>query len=150
MTNEDVTSEAERITTFDQAVRVNAYELARRWGANEWPIRVSLRIAEANDLPAREVADDLEELAVMAALAKWLDRWMPSQIHSTLLAGASVEQVAAASGLDPATMADTWREWSAGQRRMWQTYPDMDRTDEHNRVAAILAGYSTPTQEPER
>ncbi|MCW2899192.1 MAG: hypothetical protein JWO67_1457 [Streptosporangiaceae bacterium] len=141
----------ERITTFEQAHRVGAYELARRWADRSLlPMLMPREKAEAAGIPVREVADELEELAVMAALHGWLDGWMPINVHRSLLAGATVEQTATAMGTDPTTMAAAWRAWSAGQRRLWQTYPDMDHTAEHDRVAAILDSYSTPPREPGR
>jgi hypothetical protein len=34
--------------------------------------------------------DELSELAVTSALGKWLRRWPPIAIHSTMLAGARI------------------------------------------------------------
>jgi hypothetical protein len=115
------------LTTFAEAEDLGAHKLARRW----LDLTGSPRTPEKN----------LDELATMAALAGWLSRWLPTQIHRTLVDGASVEQAAAAVGMTPAQLADVWRQWDQGQRHLWRTYPDMDRTGEHDQVAELLAGH---------
>lgn len=131
--------EIEHPLTFAEAEKVNAYELARRWGdPTRLPVRVPVKEAEARGFRVRATEHELEELATMSALRAWLDRWTAVQIHRALQDGATVDQVAAAVGTTPAEVAATWREWDAGQRHLWQTYPDMAKTTEHDQVAALL------------
>jgi hypothetical protein len=126
-----MSDEIEHPLTFAEAEKVNAYELARRWGGStRFPARLKGEESQAER--------ELEELAVMAALRRWLERWTPAQIHRALLAGASVDQVAAAAGMTPDDVAATWRAWDVGQRQLWQTYPDMDKTAKHDQVEAML------------
>ena len=40
----------------------------------------------------------LEELALMTVAAEWLARWQPISMHGALLAGATPDKVAEASG----------------------------------------------------
>lgn len=92
-----------------------------------------------------DVVAHLEEIALMSAVAHWWgERWRPGSMHGALMYGASVDQVAAARGADAATVAAEWREWAAGQRRL---YADMEArgdrpigitADEYARVAGIL------------
>jgi hypothetical protein len=125
--------------TFAEAEQLPPYELARLWGSQPWPVRVSSEVATERGIPVRTVEHELQELAVMAALQSWLDRWEPLLIHRALSTGASVDQVAAAAGATPAEVATRWQEWSSGQRQLWLAYPDMDRTAEHDQVAEKLS-----------
>lgn len=114
--------------TFDEAHHVDAYELARRWADTRRP---------GGDRP---VEYELDELATMAALADWLTRWLPIHIHQALLGGASLEDVATATGLGVGDVVHRWVKWSDGQRRLWaRGGPGVrDRSDEHDRVAALI------------
>ncbi|MGH3500942.1 MAG: hypothetical protein ACRDQA_08620 [Nocardioidaceae bacterium] len=97
-----------RVTSFDAAEAMNAYELASWWGDR-------LGLPHAED---REAADELCELAVMSALRAWLGRWQPIHIHRAILAGASLAEVAEAMGVDPVAVAARWRAWADGQRQL--------------------------------
>jgi hypothetical protein len=131
-----VTAELDRPLTFAEAEKANAYELAQRWlDHDHFPVRIT----EAHGFRLRTVESELEELATMSALRSWLERWTPLQIHLALLAGGSIDQVAAAVGVTADEAAATWRAWDAGQRQLWQTFPDMARAAEHDQVADILA-----------
>jgi hypothetical protein len=118
-----------RLTTFEAAEGENAFTLARMWADQPWPIMRE----------QRDQGDELEELAVMAAVTKWLTAWLPAQIHHALLTGASVDQVAAAAGMTPADVAARWRTWSAGQRTYTAGVLTRDITTPHDQVAAVLA-----------
>lgn len=145
--NQDITAaiSGERVTTFAAAEKINPYELARRWADRlRLPTRVAPEKAEAVGLAVRTAEDELDELATMSALRTWLDRWTANQIHAALRSGATVEQVAAASGKTTAEVVACWRKYDAGQRDLWQSMPNIARTAEHDQVAAILAADDAP------
>ena len=62
----------------------------------------------------RTASDELAELAYMSALACWLTRWRPIQIHQAVLAGAEPEAVAAALGGSVAEAFGHWHPWASG------------------------------------
>jgi hypothetical protein len=65
-----------RPVTFTAAEDLNPFELAELWADRmAWPVE------------GRTPYDELAELAVMSALARWLQRWQPIAIHSAMLAG---------------------------------------------------------------
>jgi hypothetical protein len=95
----------ERPITFNAAEDLGAFELAQLWAdRTAWP------------LSDRTAYDELAELAVMSALAKWLDRWQPIAIHSAVLAGARMEAIAGALGNSLQVAFDLWHEWALHQR----------------------------------
>jgi hypothetical protein len=51
------------------------------------PIRAESSLVQVSE---RTQYDELSELAVTSALGKWLRRWPPIAIHSTMLAGARI------------------------------------------------------------
>lgn len=78
---------SQRPVTFRAAEDLGPFELAQLWcDRTAWPII------------ERTVYDELAELAVMSALAKWLRSWQPIAIHGAMLAGARPEAVVAAMG----------------------------------------------------
>jgi hypothetical protein len=60
----------------------------------------------------------LAELALAAAVAAWWSRWQPTTIHAAFQAGASVADVAAATGLDEAEVVRRWSRWTDVQSRL--------------------------------
>jgi hypothetical protein len=52
----------------------------------------------------------------MAALGRWLTRWLPIAIHSAVKAGAEPAAVARACGLDVDAAFRRWNEWAVVQR----------------------------------
>ncbi len=60
--------------------------------------------------------DELAELAVMSALARWLRRWLPIAIHSAMLAGAWPEAAVGALGDSLDVAYQRWHEWATRQR----------------------------------
>ena len=95
----------ERPITFKAAENIGAFELAELWSNRmAWPVR------------DRTVYDELAELACMAALARWLTRWLPIAIHSAMKAGAKPEAVARACGLSEDAAFQRWNEWAMVQR----------------------------------
>lgn len=102
-------------STFAEAERMRPFDLARIWGnVLTWPV------------VGRTAQDCLEELAVMSALAYWLERWLPLQVHRAALAGASLEGIAAAAGTAPGAAAAMWQEWADRQVRHGHLAP-LDR-----------------------
>jgi hypothetical protein len=95
----------ERPITFNAAQDLGAFELAELWAdRSAWPIG------------DRTVYDELAELACMAALGRWLTRWLPIAIHSAMKAGAEPAVVARACGLDVDAVFQQWNEWAVVQR----------------------------------
>ncbi len=72
-----------RPITFRAAQGLGPFELAKLWVDTDWPV------------DGRTQYDELAELAVMSALATWLQQWQPIAIHGAILAGARPEAVAA-------------------------------------------------------
>ena len=95
----------ERPVTVKAAEDLGAFDLAQLWAdRTAWP------------LSERTAYDELAELAVMSALAKWLTRWQPIAIHSAVLAGARMESIAGALGNSLQVAFDRWHEWASRQR----------------------------------
>jgi transposase-like protein len=57
----------------------------------------------------------LSELALAAAVTAWWSRWQPTTIHTALRAGATVTDVAAATGLDETEVIRRWTRWTEVQ-----------------------------------
>jgi len=94
-------------STFAQAQESSPFELARIWGdVMTWPV-----------LDHRTAQHCVQELAVMAALAAWLQRWLPLQVHRAALAGATLDQITAAAGTAPGDVVAMWQQWAQGQTR---------------------------------
>lgn len=132
--------------TFQEADAFGAYKLAARWlDVDRHPVRGDTGGVLVPSTPATE----LDQVATMAALAGWLTSWLPISIHRALLAGATVDEVSAASGLDAFEVTVRWREWSDGQRHIQTVYPNLpDHTAEYDRVAEILAAEPVETTPP--
>ncbi|MFP5372405.1 MAG: hypothetical protein ACLGI3_16880 [Actinomycetes bacterium] len=94
------------LTTHDAAVQLGAYPLARRW--LERP------------RPDNNATGALDHLAVMAGLRTWLTRWLPLQVHEAVQNGATLDQVAAATGMTVAEVRAHWQEWADGQRALYE------------------------------
>jgi hypothetical protein len=121
-----------RIQTFEDATRVGAYALSRRW-------------ADSIGEVGRTADGEIQELATMAALAHWLTRWLPGQVHRAALAGAGRVDIAAALGVSVNEVSARWSEWTRGQRALYDLYADDGSVrplglspDEYVQVAAVL------------
>jgi hypothetical protein len=126
--------------TFEEAELLGAYPLARLWSDTmRLPVDIPAETARKAGVAVRTVEHDLDEVAVMAALASWLRRWLPISMHRALLRGASIEEVAAASGVEFREATRMWREWSDGQRHLQREMPHLpDHTAEHDRVDELI------------
>lgn len=135
-----MTEKDERLfATYGQAHDAGAYELAHRWADVSRHPTPKIGSDGAGVLVPSTAATELDQVATMAALAGWLRSWLPINIHRALLAGATVAEVAAASGLDPFEVSVRWREWSDGQRHLHEQIPSVPvALDEFDRVAEIL------------
>jgi len=109
-------------TTYAEAhaIEGGAYRLARMWV----------------DAPVRDgsAERELSELAVMSALTDWLKRWLPIHIHGAVEAGATMEQIEAATGHIATLIREVWRNWATGQRHLY----------EHTRNDPDLAALKVP------
>ena len=115
---------------LDNLDSMSPFHLAQLWGD-----RTAWELAGY-----RSVAEELEELAVMSTLASWLVRWSPITMHSALLAGATVEQVAAAARDTAEAVAQRWQQWAAGQRHLNETNRKFGMPpQEYDQVAELLA-----------
>ncbi len=60
----------------------------------------------------------LTELALSAAVVAWWSRWQPIAMHRALAAGASLAEVAAATGTTEAEAYQRWNEWAEQQAQL--------------------------------
>ena len=117
-----------RPVTFTAAEDLNPFELAELWADRmAWPV------------DGRTPYDELAELAVMSALARWLQRWLPIAIHSAMLAGARPEAVACALGDTVDVAFERWHEWAVRQRDFTVGGKLGIAQDEYNAVARRFA-----------
>lgn len=94
------------LVTFADANDENPYQLAREWG----DVSRLLHLRGSVD-------GELDQLARMAVLIDRLTRWLPLQIHAALRAGASLDDVEAATSLTRAEIWEAWNSWAGRQRR---------------------------------
>jgi hypothetical protein len=66
----------------------------------------------------KPAAFHLTELALSAAVVAWWSRWQPIAMHRALLAGASLAEVAAATGLSEADAHERWSAWAEQQSQL--------------------------------
>jgi hypothetical protein len=90
------------------------------------------------DFPPLTTAEHLELLALGEALARHYRH--PVLVHDAVRAGATWQQVAAATGGDPDQARQAYRAWAEGQHRLRQDFPGgaLGRGDEEY-AAAIKA-----------
>jgi hypothetical protein len=84
----------------------------------------------------------------LAALEAVIERWMAVyaviSIHRALLAGASMTQIAQATGLSRGQVAERWAAWAEGQVRLGEhTGLGMTR-QEYERAAAAITSVALP------
>ena len=129
----------ERPVTFNAAEDLGAFQLAELWADRiAWPVI------------KRTPYDELAELAVMSALAKWLTRWQPIAIHSAALAGARMEAIAGALGNGLQAAFERWHEWASQQRDFICNGKPGITDDEYESVARRFAavGIEAHTEDP--
>jgi hypothetical protein len=117
-----------RPITLTAAEDLGAFDLAELWADRmAWPV------------DKRTLYDELAELAVMSALARWLQRWQPIAIHSAMLAGARPDAVAAALGDSVDAAYQHWHQWATRQRNVIVGARPGVTEDEFNVVAERFA-----------
>jgi len=138
----DAATNGDRPVTFEAAEDLGVFELASRWADRlSWPMPQN-----------RSASDDLAELACMSALARWLVRWQPIQLHRAVLAGAGLQAVAAALGGSVDEAFRLWHPWAVQQRKsvVWGK-PGVTAEEFETVVRAFAtAGVSVQGQESRR
>ena len=138
----DAAASGDKPVTFEAADDLGAFELASRWADRlSWSLPLN-----------RSASDDLAELACMSALARWLVRWQPIQLHRAVLAGAGLEAVAAALGGSIDDAFRLWHPWAVQQRKSVICGQPGVTAEEFETVARAfsVAGVSVPGEEPRR
>ena len=104
------------------------------------------RSLDPDDYLPLTAAEHLEMLALGEVIACHYRH--PSQVHHTVMAGATWEQIAAATGGDPDQARHAYRDWAEGQRQLRQDYPGgtIGRGDDEY-AAAIKAADATRPEE---
>lgn len=63
----------------------------------------------------QDAAHHLAELALSSAVVAWWTRWRPISVHRAFLSGASLAEVAAATGLSETDAYACWQSWAEAQ-----------------------------------
>ena len=116
----------------------------RDWGLREALDAFGAALAASS---ARELAGCgdagyyLRQVALQDAVAGRMRAGATIDIHRALVAGAGPAEVAHVLGVSVAEVADRWRAWAEGQRRLRDLWPGLGLgREEYERVAAVLAG----------
>jgi hypothetical protein len=121
-----------RPITFRAAEDLGPFDLAQLWSdRTAWPI------------DGRTQYDELAELAIMSALARWLHRWQPIAIHSAILAGARPGAVAGALGESAEVAFAQWHAWALRQRDFIIAGGPGISAEDYDTVRQRFAGTST-------
>jgi hypothetical protein len=79
------------------------------------PYALLLELHEHAQPSHDDAGGHLTELALAAAVVSSWTQWQPLTIHRALLSGASLGEVAAATGLDRAEVVRRWTRWASAQ-----------------------------------
>jgi hypothetical protein len=82
----------------------------------------------------------LRQAALETAIAQRMMARAAVSIHCGLLAGATLAQIADATGMSSAQVAACWRAWADGQRRLEQRCPGLGVSEREYQRAAAAAG----------
>jgi hypothetical protein len=110
----DVLNRYQRLNDRDSMARAIATLQARGE-------RTGGRSLDPADYPPLTAAEHLELLALGERLARHYRH--PAMVHHAVLAGATWEQVAAATGGDPEEARLAYQDWAAGQRQLRRDFP---------------------------
>lgn len=100
-----------------------------------------LAAASAAELAgAGSAAYYLRQAALESVIAERMAACAAVSVHRALLAGATLAQVADATGVTSAEAAARWRSWADGQRRLGQQVPGLGLSEGEYRRAAATAG----------
>lgn len=105
-----------------------------RWNAD--------RSLDPDDYPPLTVAEHLELLALGEALARYYRH--PTLVHHAVLAGATWQQIAGATGGDVHQARQGYVQWARGQRELREQFPDgtIGLSEDEYREAVKAAGTS--------
>jgi len=82
----------------------------------------------------------LRRAALETAIAQRMAARAAVSIHCGLLAGATLAQIADATGMSSMEVTACWRAWADGQRHLGQQCPGLGITErEYQRAAAVVA-----------
>ena len=110
----DVLNRYQQLNDRDAMARAIAIRRAR----GEWNHDRSL---DPDDYPPLTAAEYLEMLALGERIARHYCH--PSQVHHTVIAGATWEQIAAATGGGPGQARQAYQEWAEGKHQLRQDFP---------------------------
>jgi hypothetical protein len=82
----------------------------------------------------------LRQAALETAIAQRMTARAAASIHYGLLAGATLAQIADATGMSSAQVAACWRAWADGQRRLEQRFAGLGMSEREYQRAAAAAG----------
>jgi hypothetical protein len=100
------------------------------------------------EYPPLTVAEHLERIALGENLARHYRH--PAQVHHAVLAGATWEQIAGATGGDTDRARQAYREWAEEQHQLRQQFPgdSIGLGDDEYAAAVKAAGAGTPGGAP--
>jgi hypothetical protein len=124
----DARERFEELVTRDISARAHLAQAAR--GDYDPPIRGDIGWSEP-----LTVTEHLEMLAAGELLARYYRH--PAHAHRALQAGATWEQVAAATGRDEAQARRDYLEWAEDEHRLWEDYNGEYGIDAAEYAAAI-------------
>lgn len=85
-------------------------------------------LTQLHDLGIVADLDDPDQgltvIAMAAAVVHWWERWQPTMVHRSLAAGATIDQVTAATGRNAAQLYHAWLRWSQGQVDLYEGSPE--------------------------
>jgi hypothetical protein len=150
-----------RMTTYDDASGMpftdvlNRYQVLENRGTMSRAIATLRAHGERNhdrsldpdDYPPLTAAEHLEMLALGERIARHYRH--PSQVHHTVMAGATWEQIAAATGGDPDQAQQAYREWAEGQHQLRQDFPSgiLGLADDEYAAAIKAAAAAGPEED---
>ena len=125
-------------------------------GAGELDVWQALEVLQ-RDFEAASVAEltghgsagyYVRQAGLEMVVAERMRMWAAISVHRALRAGASVVELAQATGLTCEQVAERWRAWADGQWRLNERCPGLGmRAGEYADVVAALAGLSVSTVE---
>jgi hypothetical protein len=121
-----------RVLTFTAAEELGAYELLARLSRHmsTGPI----------DPRERDSAFHLEHAALISGVLFWWDRWLPISIHEAARAGATLADIAVATGRSPDEVRAAWLWWVQSQRHLFATTGTIGVPDEEYETVARRLG----------
>lgn len=133
----DARERFEELVARDVSARALTALLAR----GEYDPRIHGDVAGSAPLT---VTEHLELLAAGELLARYYRH--PAHAHRALQAGATWEQVAAATGRGEAQARRDYREWAEDEYRLWRDYDGQFGIDDTEYAAAVARADSTADQ----